>query len=251
MSKKSDNGNNTSAAEDILRQFHPELYHKRKLDAGKGQVEESAPVETRSTPAPSSAPKKVEKVAPIHARPKARKAPSMSLSPSDWLYRFFNFFRDLIDWIATAAANSFLRYIINIYVVIALIVIVPTAYAGYKWWNKPPHFLADECYECFTTVHDDYFRMRSANASAAEWDGFVAESRDEVEDMVYNLENTSSVRQRERQLLMWIGKSYLLKMLEKRDGDINAEEQQYQTLLRDLHRVRRDRDNMDQRARYN
>ncbi|MCA9039525.1 MAG: hypothetical protein KDA65_04165 [Planctomycetaceae bacterium] len=246
---------NTSAADDILRQFHPELFHKRKLDAGSGKAPNESPVDTSANSASAvsdklASPEPQKKVAKLHVKPKKQRQSLAIPSLGDLLYKFVNFFRDVIDWMASVAANSFLRYIINIYTVIAVIILVPAGYLGYKWWTKPPYFLADECYKCFTEVHSEFFDLRSANASQAEWEDFIEESSDEIEDMVYNLEHTSDVKQRERQVLKWMGGDYLLPMLKKRTGDISHEEEKFQEMLSEITRIRRDRDRSDMHIRY-
>ncbi|QDU81271.1 hypothetical protein Pla110_30120 [Polystyrenella longa] len=254
MNNKSNtpDSNNTSAADDILRQFHPELFHKRKVEEGKGPGGADDFVEQRSSgPATQTPPPANKQVANIHAKPKkVRKQSPSILSPGDLLYKLTNFIRDAVDAIATLAAGSFLRYIINIYVVIAMAILIPSGYAAYKWYNQPPFFIAEECYNCFTEVHKDYFRLRSANASEAEWNEFIADRGDEIEDMVYNLKNTSDVRQRERQVLMWMGEGYLLPMIKKKTGDIAREEDKFDELMSELNRIRRDREREALHTRY-
>ncbi|MEZ6047630.1 MAG: hypothetical protein R3C11_19040 [Planctomycetaceae bacterium] len=230
---------NTSAAEDILKQFHPELYHKRQLEAGKGKGDSGPPPEVQKTAPPviAAPPPKAK----LHAAPKKSAQTPWFLSPSEITFRFSNFVRDLVDFLSSLAASSFLRYIINVYTVIAVVVLVPSGYAAYKWWTKPPYFIAEECMKTFTEVHTEFSRMRTSSASPAEWDEFVEESKEEIDDMVYNLSNTRDVRQRERQVLSWMG-GYLQQMLDARMGDISNPEKEYQTLITEMARLKRDRE---------
>jgi len=48
----SNEGNALSQADDILKQFHPELFHKRKLDQGKGLKQGTAGSASATTAPP-------------------------------------------------------------------------------------------------------------------------------------------------------------------------------------------------------
>lgn len=112
-SSTSSQGNQpTSQADEILKQFHPELFHKKKLDAGKGLKQSSpAPAQTQT----KAAPKKNIKVAEIHDQGKKSKAlnrPSFSLS--DMMYTITSGLSDLLEGMANLVPRSFIRAVVNI-----------------------------------------------------------------------------------------------------------------------------------------
>lgn len=213
---------NQSNADDILKQFHPELFHKRKLEAGKGQKPSSQP-----TAEATVAPKKITKVANIHEAPVRKKRTRRIITFSDITYSISSGLSDLLSGMANLVPKTFIKALVNIYTLIALAVLIPAGIYFYTWYNTPPHFYTDHCYKRFAELHTEFKKNRIAGISDDEWNTFISDTEEEMDEMIYNLEHTADVEDQIRQLIMWAGRDSLLRMIQKKGVGTQKEEEAY------------------------
>jgi len=214
---------NQSNADEILKQFHPELFHKRKLEAGKSQKTSSQP-----TAEATVAPQKITKVANIHEAPVRKKRTRRIITFSDITYSLSSGLSDLLNGMANLVPKSFIKAVVNIYTAIALAILIPAGIYFYTWYNTPPHFITERCYKRFGEIHTEFKKKRIAGISDEEWNTFITKTEDEMDEMIYDLEHTAGVEDQIRQLIMWAGRDSLLRMVQKKGVGTQKEEEAYQ-----------------------
>ena len=210
----------SSSAEDIIRKMRPDLFGQKKHTLGGGESDDLKKAMSGGTTT-ATAVETEEKTKKAPAKfGKERKKEGGGLDIGFSLGSAFAAIRELpysvvdavrsgVNWFAAHTPYFFSKWGIPIAGVLAIVALGVGAYMVYARW---PETNEDKyIYDALEGIYSEYRTRKSSNTIDDDW---KADAVDQIDGMIADLENTSTVFTQIRQHLLWAAKDNLRPIVE-------------------------------------